>query len=178
MIGFLRFVGVLNAAVWLGAAVFITLGAEPAISSPDMRQLLGNNNFPYFSGAITQIVLTRYFHLNLVCGIVALLHLLAEWLYLGRPARKFSLGLLLSLVALALISGTWLLPRSQKLHATHYSTKAQPTEREAAARSFGAYHLASEFANLFMIAGLAVYAWRMANPADTLRFVSSVKFRG
>jgi hypothetical protein len=30
--------------------------------------------------------------------------------------------------------------------------------------------------NFFIVGGLAVYLWRAANPSDTTRFVSAVKF--
>jgi len=57
VIGFLRIVGILNAAVWFGAAVFFTFGAGFAPFSAEMKRLLGSNNYPYFSGAIAQILI-------------------------------------------------------------------------------------------------------------------------
>jgi hypothetical protein len=39
--------------------------------------VLGAMNFPFFSGAVAQIVLGRYFHLDVVCAVIAL-HLSAE----------------------------------------------------------------------------------------------------
>src|SRR5262245_4350950 len=84
----------MNAAVWLGAAIFFTLMTAPAIFSPDMRTLLGSQNYPYFSGAIAQIVIARYFVLQHWCGAIALAHLLVEWLYLGKPLDKITLGVL------------------------------------------------------------------------------------
>jgi len=182
VIGFLRFIGVINAAVWLGAAVFLTVWVGPAIFSDDMKDLLTKTNYPYFSGAIAQIILKRYYHVHLTCGVVAFLHLLAEWLYMGRPARKFSMTLLSALFALALLGGFWLQPKMKDLHAVRYGTRqgvnVTPEEREAARKSFGVWHGVAQLANLFMIGGLVVYVWRTANPSDTLRFVSSVKFRG
>ena len=69
MIGFLRFVGLMNAAVWFGAAIFFTFGIGAAAFSPEMKELLGPKNSPYFSGAIAQILIARYFHLQLLCGV-------------------------------------------------------------------------------------------------------------
>src|SRR6266496_2641930 len=54
VIGFLRFLGILNAGVWLGAAIFFTFGAGPALFSQETQNLLGPKNYPYFSGAIAQ----------------------------------------------------------------------------------------------------------------------------
>lgn len=176
MIGFLRFVGILNAAVWFGGAVFFTFSAGLAPFSPEMKSLLGANNFPYFSGAIAQIVIARYFHLQLACGLVAVLHLLAEWLYLGKYPRAFQVGLLIGLCSAALAGGCWLQPKLKVLHATKYGINTQPEVREAADRSFRAWHGVSQVLNLLVVGGLATYLWRTANPSDPTRFVSAVKF--
>ena len=137
---------------------------------------MGPNNFPYFSGAIAQILIARYFHFQLACAIVAVLHLLAEWLYLGKYPQKLQAGLLIGLAAAALIGGYWLQPRLKALHATKYGVNTRPEIREAAARSFKAWHGVSQVVNLLMVGGLAVYLWRAANPSDQTRFVSAVKF--
>ena len=41
MIGLLRFVGILNAAVWFGTAIFFSFGAGLVPFSPEMKTLLG-----------------------------------------------------------------------------------------------------------------------------------------
>jgi Domain of unknown function (DUF4149) len=178
VIGFLRFVGILNAAVWFGGAVFFTFGTGLAPFSQEMKTLLGPNNYPYFSGAIAQILIARYFRFQLVCGIIAVLHLLAEWLYLGKYPRKLQLGLVIGLCAAALFGGFGLQPRLKALHATKYGTSARPEIREAASRSFRAWHGVSQVVNLLVVTGLAVYLWRAANPSDPTRFVSAFKFTG
>src|SRR5438045_1500065 len=65
--GFLRFVGILNAAVWLGGGIFFTLGSAPAVFSRDMQSLLGREYYPYFSGAIAQVLIAKSFHLQIIC---------------------------------------------------------------------------------------------------------------
>ena len=177
MIGFLKFVGILNAAVWFGAAVFFTFGTGRAPFSQEMKALLGANNYPYFSGAIAQILIARYFHLQFVCSIIAVVHLLAEWLYLGKFPRKLQLGLLLGLCSACLIGGLWLQPKLKALHATKYGVNTRPELREAASRSFRAWHGVSMGVNLLLVGGLAAYLWRVANSGEPTRFVSAVKFR-
>jgi hypothetical protein len=177
VIGFLKFVGILNAAVWFGAAVFFTFGTGRAPFSAEMKALLGANNYPYFSGAIAQILITRYFHLQFVCGIIAVLHLLAEWLYFGKSPQKLRLGLLLGLCSAALIGGLWLQPKLHALHATKYGVNTRPELREAASRSFRVWHGVSLGVNLLLVGGLAAYLWRVANPIEPPHFVSSIKFR-
>ena len=177
MTGFLRYVGILNAAVWVGAAIFFTFGIAPAAFSAEMRNLIGEKNYPYYSGAITQLLLARYFYLQLICGIVAILHLLAEWLYLGKTPKKAWLGLLISLFAIVLIGGNWLQPKLKDLHRIKYAVDASADQRKLASETFKSWHGTSQVLNLLLLAGLAVYLWRVANPPDPTRFVSTTKFR-
>ena len=135
MIGFLRFVGLLNAAVWFGSAIFFTLGAGPAIFSNDMRHLLEDKNYPYFSGAIAQIIIARYFRLQIVCGLIALAHLGAEWLYLGRSPQKPGAGLLTVLLVASLIGAFWLQPKMKRLHTIKYAVNTTAANRQAASES-------------------------------------------
>jgi len=173
----LRFIGILNAAVWFGAAVFFTFGTGRAPFSPEMKALLGANNYPYFSGAIAQIFIERYFRLQCICGLIAWLHLLAELLYLGKAPEKLRIGLLIGLCLAALVGGDWLQPKLKSLHAVKYAVNQRIEVREKAGRSFRAWHGASAVLNLLLVAGLASYVWRVSNPSDEMRFVSAVKFR-
>ncbi len=177
VIGFLRFVGLLNAAIWFGAAVFFTFGAGPAVFSEDMKALLGPTNYPFFSGAIAQVLIARYFTLQLVCGAVAATHLFAEWLYLGRPMRRFTGYLLIALLGLGLVGVFGMQPKIKSLHHAKY-TDATPQGRATAARSLAIWHGVAQTVNLFMLAGLGVYLWRVANPSEATRFVPAMKLRG
>ncbi len=177
MIGFLRFFGLLNTAVWLGGAIFFTLGAGPAVFSHDIQTLLGPNNYPYFSGAIAQVFIKRYFDMQLICGVVAVVHLLVERLYLGKTFQQLWLGLVVGLFTLSLLGACWLQPKMKELHTVKYTVNSSPAARQAAIQAFGTWHGASQIANLLMICGLAVYFWHLANPPDPTRFVSTSKFR-
>jgi hypothetical protein len=179
VIGFLRFIGVMNAAVWLGGGFFLMFGTSPAISSPAMQALLGDRYFSYFSAGIENIALARFYHFEIVCALIAFLHLIAEWLYLGRPSRRrFSVSLLVAFFLVAFIGSNVLQPRLRALHTTTFSRSAQPAERQAAARSYRVWDVVTAILNYAVMGGLVVYLWRVANPSDTPRFISSVKFRG
>jgi len=167
----------MNAAVWFGAAIFFTFGVGAAPFSEEMKALLGPNTSPYYRGAIAQILIARYFHLQLACSALAVLHLLGEWLYLGRAPRNFSVGLLAGLIVIALIGGYGFQPKMKELHSIKYSTNRTPAERETADRSFRGWHGTAQAINLLLVVGLAIYLWRTANPADPTRFVSTTKFR-
>ena len=166
-----------NAAIWFGAAIFFTLGIGPAIFSNEMRQVFGENAFPYYSGAVALVLLKRYFILQYICGAVAWLHLFGEWLYLGRLPTRFALGLLIVLVGLGLLGGVWLQPKMKNLRQTMYFG-ASPAQREAARHAFGAWHGASMAGNLVIIAGLLVYLLRVSRPGEVGRYNTFTKFRG
>jgi energy-coupling factor transporter transmembrane protein EcfT len=179
VIGFLRFLGILNVGVWLGAAIFFTFGAGPAIFSQDVQQALqGVKNPQYSSGIIAQIIIARYFRLQMICCCVALIHVLAEWLYCGRAPRRFWLGLLIALILAGLVGDFWLQPKLKKLHTIKYSAAESQQTREAAGQSFGAWHGVSQSVNLLMLIGLATYLWRLTNPPEEGRFHSSGRLIG
>jgi hypothetical protein len=176
VIGFLRCIGLLNAAVWFGAGVFFTFLGGPALFSADMKALL-EKFYPYYSGAIAQMVIARYFKLEIICATIALLHFLAEQFYFGRAPQKRWLSLLIGLFALSLIGGYWLQPKLKALHTTKYAVNAPQANREAASESFKMWHGISQVANLLMLVGLGFYVVRVGSPRESSHFIGSGKFR-
>ncbi len=173
VISILRFVGVLNASVWFGAAIFFTAAVGPAFFSPEMIQLLGKPR----AGAAAQLVLSRYFTLHLCCGLVALGHLTVGWLYSGKPAERWLLSTVTGVMILGSVGGGWLLPQMRQLHAAKYDARSTPAVRETSARSFSAWHGVSQGLNLIALVALGGYFWRIMNPPDAPFFVSANKFR-
>jgi len=171
MNGFLRFVALLNAAVWCGSSVFLVVGL-PGLFSPELERLLTK---PYV-GFAAEAVLGRYFILYYCCGAVALLCLAANRIYSGKGSR-LDFGLAGSLMGVGMLSGLWLQPR---MHAWHYLKYwgGTPEIQERAGRLFGAWHGISQCVNLLVIAGLIVYLWRTSRPAETQRFGGLGKMRG
>jgi hypothetical protein len=181
----------LNAAVWLGAALFCAAGVRPALISDDVQALFRDAQgafreqyFDYLSGAVSQVIATRYFYWHIVCAIIALLHLLAEWLYLGRAAHRLWLSLLGGLLAAGLIGNALVVPKLAQLHRARHSVELRPEyrgaaakNREAAAKSFQSWHRVFQGLNLLIIGGVAIYFWRATSPSDPLRFVTPTKFR-
>jgi hypothetical protein len=173
VIGLLRFIGLLNAAVWFGAAVFFLIVTDPAASSGEMQDLLGAPNYPFYSVAIGQLLAARYFHLFLACSVVALLHLVAEWLYFGRHPQRIWLGLVLGLCLVGVAQVAVIQPRLKGLHRLQYT---RPDLREAAVQSFRFWHGVSETVQVLLLGGLAVYLWRVGNPSNPTRFLNAAKF--
>ncbi len=162
----------MNAAVWFGSAILFTFAVGPAVFSPDMRHLLGQNNFPYFSGAVAIVLVGRYLDVQVACALIAVFHAFAEWLYLGRPLRRFWAGLLVVLVGGSLLGDFVFQPKIRTLHGIKYAVNHPPTERQAAGRRLALWHGAAETVNFVMLLGLGVYLWRVAHPVSTARFVT------
>lgn len=170
--------GILNAAVWLGAAVFVTFLVGPALETQAIQQLLGPKSYPYFSGAIGLLVVEPYYkYLQPICASLAVIHLVAGWLYSGKIPARWWRGLILGLAALSLLSGFWWQPKLRQLHLARFAVNLPAEKRENANRVFRTWQTVASVSNLIGVAGLAVYLWRVANPPDPTRFVSSVKFR-
>ena len=70
-----------------------------------------------------------------MCSIIAIVHLLAEWLYLGQFPQNSRLALLLGLCLAVMAGGYWLQPRMKALHATKYALN-QPARGPRIRRPF------------------------------------------
>lgn len=184
MIVILRLIGVFNAAIWLGAAVFFTFGIAPTFFTDEVKHLLGTTQ----SGITAILVLERYFALHYWCGAIALAHQLAEWVYLGKQLQRLAWALLLGILCIGFAGGLVIQPKLQKLHQIKYgyartpqgfvrSDTATPARKAAADKSFKLWHGVSQALNLLALGGLAVYFWRVTHPGDAPRFVSATKFR-
>lgn len=160
----LRFVGILNAAVWCGSSIFLIIGL-PAVFSDDLKTALGQMGV----GLAAQAIIGRFFILQYVCGAVGLAHLGLEWFYAGKPILQRNLGILVALIGMALAGGLWIQPKLKELHHTKYLGPNQAAKDEAD-RAFKAWHGASECGNLVVIGGLLVYLWRTSGPGDQARF--------
>ena len=144
------------------------------LGSPAMNDLIGPRNFPYFSAAINQIVIARYLHFYLFFSVVAIAHIAGEWLYLGKYPSRSWLALVLGLILAGLVQNFWLQPNLRSWHRLRFS---QNPQSQAVARNVTYGLLSSEIINLLTVVGLAVYLWRVANPPDPARFLTTSKFR-
>lgn len=172
MLVILRAIGIFNAAIWLGAGIFFTLGIAPASFTPEMKRVFGD----YYVGVIAQNFLGRMFTLNLICGGIALLHFFAEMIYAGRPFRKFTFALLVTMLGLSLLGGFVLTP---KLKALHYlKHRGSASQVPPAKAQFAQLHGLAMAGNLLGLIALVIYTWRVAHPPDPTRFVGTPQFRG
>lgn len=161
----LRFLGLLNAAIWLGSGVFFTAIVGPAFFSREMAQLLSKAD----AGGAAQILILRYFWLHVACGLIGLAHLTAERLQSKHPWPRTQTIILLVLLSLGLVGATWLQPHMKALHTIMYSPKTPPSEAEATRHRFGAWHGASQAINLIVLGCLVAnltLVTRRTNTAD------------
>jgi uncharacterized membrane protein len=167
VIGFLRAVGILNASAWFGGSVFFTLVVGPAFFSDSMSVILLHK---YHQGAVAQVVLERYFSFHLICGFIALAHLVGESLYVGRPLLRWTLSLLAAIFVLGLIGGYGIQPKLQHLHREMYHQNRTDDERDSAHRSFRLWHALSQVLNLMVLGGVTLYLLRAARQGDASRY--------
>lgn len=172
MLGFLRLIGILNAAVWVGTVIFFTFAAGPAFFSDDMIQLLGRPH----AGAAAQVVVYRYFIVQQWCAGIALAHLIAEWLYSGRPFARLTLLLLMTLFIISILGAYVMHPKLKELHLRKYSPQTSLEVKNSASRSFRILHATSSVLNLFVIGGVLGYLWQVTKPVNNTRFASVNRF--
>ena len=173
MISFLRFVGVMNAAVWLGACLFHFLVVSPFFGSAATRWLLGEAH-AQGSGLM---LWERFYTVHYLCLALAWLHLLAEWVYLGRSIPRFH-GWALSLLLVLGVAGNMVLNRRvTPLHWSRYQPQVQPEIRANATHSYPLWSAVWTTTNTALGLTLVVFCIRtlLANPGP--RFMTQGKFR-
>ena len=153
--------------------------AEPAATGSDaMKTLLGEKSFPYFSVAIAQIIGTRFYTLFLLCALLAMLHVGAEWLYFGKYPKRVWLLLIFGLFLGGLAQNYGFQPALKERLMVRHRAGTPPEQRELARRSFRAWNVVAAGVNLLLLSGLGVYLWHVANPPDEMRFLGATKFPG
>lgn len=165
----------MNAAVWFGGALFYTCAIAPAFFAPEMEKLFGE----VYTGVIALVMWDRYYALFYWCGVIAVVHQLAEWVYLGRALQRLTLGLWVAVFLYALIGGLWLQPKLKQLHQVKYAREGVYAEavQSQAARSYVLWRRTGQAANILALMALLTYVWRTNNPPAGPRFLSSGKFR-
>jgi hypothetical protein len=164
----IRFIGVLNAAVWLGAAVFFALAARPAFLSAEMLSFLPR---PHASRAAV-VMLDRYFVVQQWCAGAALAHLLLEYVQSGRSMGGWILGMLAGLLGVGVAGGHWLAPALHELQRVSFSTLAAAAQKAEAAGRLTALNITFEVVNGLVILALLYYLWCLSRPLNAARFAS------
>ena len=161
--------------------MFFTFAAQNTFFSAEVK---ATGLHPFWPGVMAQLMIGRYFQLQCICAAVAVGHLLAEWVYLGRAMHKATAIILLGLFFTGLAGGLLLQPKMKEYHLIKYGMspgyKPVPMpdqQRLAAQKSFGRWHGAAMAINFVVLGCLVFYFWRVTHPPDNLRFVGAAKFR-
>jgi hypothetical protein len=170
----LRFIGLLNAAVWLGAMVLFTAFIGPGLFSPEMKQVLRADWMP---GAVAQILVVNYMMLQQWCAGIALVHLVFDWLYTGKIFAKSSLIILVACLLMSLAGTRLMAPKMKELHLWKYSPQATPAQRDVATRSFPILHAAAQITNLLALCGVLFYYWRLSVGPQGARSGAAARYR-
>ena len=110
------------------------------------------------------------------CAAIAIAHLIAEWLYTGRPFHRLILILLMGLFVIGILGGYVLQPRMHELHLRKYAVQTSPEVKQSASRSFAILHGTAQMLNLLVIGGVLVYLWHVTKPVNAARFTSVNRF--
>mgnify|MGYP006101175489 FL=1 len=169
--GFLRFMGLFNAAVWVGGSVFFSFLAAPVFFTPEVTAFAPKPA----NGLIAQAVLGRYFMLHIICGTIASLHLLIEWLYNGGGFPKRAIAIVCVLLGLALFGGKFISPKLTVWHQQKHQVqlksdggltmiKLEADVVQNAERKFAVWHGVSQIVNLAMVTLLIWRFWHLTHP--------------
>ena len=131
-----------------------------------------------YTGAVLQLLVERFYMLQYWCGGIALIHLVVEWLYTGRPIPRFTLGLLVCLLMVTAVGGVWIQPKMTSWYGVKYGRYSTPAQRQMASQALQTADSIVRVVNVAVLAGLLAYLWRIDKPSTPLRFVSTPKFQG
>jgi hypothetical protein len=169
----IRFIGILNAAIWLGSAVAFTVVVGPAFFSSEMLGIFQREH----AARAVEVVIADLYLFHMICAGVALLHLAVEYFQQPHWPSRFHVGLLTVLLGLNLTASLWLLPTMQQLEAIRYSDQTTEEEKADAKQRFAFWHGTSQVVNLGVLAALGFHLWRLTRPPQKPRFSSFTKFR-
>jgi hypothetical protein len=161
---------VVNASVWFGAGLFLTVVVGPNFFSPVVTDLVGRQN----AGLIAQSVLAKYFVLQGGCTVVALALQLRSGTGGSALARRSRWGLAVVLM-LVCVGGFWLQPKLVELNRQRYSTTTSTEDRTVLARQFGMWHGVSQMGNLVVLIGALAHLVILAHGPQAGRSCESVK---
>ena len=180
MILVLRFIGVMNAAIWFGSAVFVLWAAPVFFSSAVQETPLGK----FWPGVMVQFVFAKFFQLQVICCVVAIAHQLAEWVYLGRNLHRWVIVLLGAFLIMILAEGMILEPKLKNwnlvrhgLNQAYAAEKYNQEDQIRAAELFRTWHAVSRVFSLILVIGVGLVCWKVVHAGDNSRFGGAPKFR-
>lgn len=126
------------------------------------------------NGLVAQAMLGRYFMLHIICGAIASLHLLVEWLYSRGGFPKRAIAVVCVLCGLALFGGKFISPKLTVWHQQKHQVqlksdggltmiKLEADVVQNAERKFTIWHGVSQIVNLAMVILLIWRFWHLTH---------------
>jgi hypothetical protein len=171
---FLRFVSVTNAALWFGAVVFFIFAVRPTFYAGSIFKIVPMSH----SVAVAHLVLDRFYWWQYGCGVIAVIHLVAEWLYAGKSLQRGIFYVVMGLWILTLFGGFVVQPKLHQAHRDAYGLNSTAPQRSQGGKMFELWNAVSKTVNILSAVGLLVYVWQITTPGSSPRFVGGAKFRG
>ena len=161
----LRFIGLLNAAIWAGASIYFSFILAPTFDGGVLEEKLG------FLTKVIQLKLSKtYLTTHQVCAVVAIVHFLSEWLYSAKPLMKRGLYLSIALFTLALSAGQFIQPKMEKTYVVKFhAERDQSEDAEAAGRLFRFWNGTFKALNLALLGGVVFHFWLLSKPSRIMR---------
>ena len=120
----INYIYLLSLVSWLGSVIFFSFVAAPGIFKTLDREK---------AGEVVGVIFPRYYFIGYVCGVLALVTLLAG----TNEIPVLQLGLLLGMIACTFFAGMVIGPRARNLKAR---IKAEPDNSDALRRTFKSLH--------------------------------------
>ena len=161
----IQLIATLNAAIWLGGAVFFTFIAGPAAFSSELETILPKPE----NGIAARFMIGQFAAFQIACAAISVISLLLNWRFNLLDHLKH-LTLLLFFILLFLgIGALSLTPKMDALfqlkYADYFGLQATSEEKESASKAFGQLHGISQLGNLLVLIGLLVnfiLSWKTA----------------
>ncbi|MCF7669869.1 MAG: DUF4149 domain-containing protein [Verrucomicrobia bacterium] len=180
MIALLRIIGLINASVWLGAAVFFTFSVSPALRSKPIIALFStggtSDTAQAYLGALYHIVLGHFHVWQITCAIIALACLLALRVLSGKPARLIMFYLLIGLLGAGLVGRFWIQPELKRIHTIRFSTKNDQTMKLEYRKTYLNRYRLSTILNILSIVGISAFFLKSIGESPEKSRFSRIKF--
>tara|TARA_B100001971_G_scaffold22967_1_gene17927 strand:- start:96 stop:641 length:546 start_codon:yes stop_codon:yes gene_type:complete len=167
----IQLIAALNAAIWLGGAVFFTFIAGPAFFSPDLEPILPKPE----NGIAARYLIGKFAAFQIACASIAIISLAIGWRWNANHNQKPHALLLIGIILLIVTGILLLTPKMDTAHhlkyADYFGLQATTEKKDAASRTFGQLHGLSQVGNLLVLISLLVnfiLCWKTATePRET-----------
>ncbi|MDG1892153.1 MAG: hypothetical protein P8L18_12655 [Verrucomicrobiota bacterium] len=174
MLPVLRIIGIVNAALWFGSALFYIGCVRAEFQSDAMLKLLP----PPFAEAAMHLILSGYLSLLLICSVIAVLQLWAEQWYTGRPVFRIRISMLLFMVFLAALLKFGIFPAMKNQHLRAYQPSAIAADAKEGMRTYRRLKIGFHCLHLFHIFGALSHVWYVSQSKSGYKLLGMHQFRG